>query len=71
MLGQEQLREVKEWVTRTREEGRMAVLVSGVPVTRNWSGGGDEMDSWAVSRKTSLLSVLPEASLTSWYHLST
>lgn len=49
MLGQAQLREVKEWVARTRLEGRMAVLVSGVPVTRNWSGGGDEMDSWAVS----------------------
>ena len=59
MLGQRQLEEVRKWVRKEgEEEGRLLVLVSGVPVTRNWSEGKDEFDSWAVShlRSSQLLS---------------
>ncbi|KAJ7484337.1 PhoD-like phosphatase-domain-containing protein [Mycena latifolia] len=44
MLGAEQLDELLRWIGA--EEG-WKVVVSGVPMTRNWSEGGDEMDSWA------------------------
>ncbi|KAJ7248237.1 PhoD-like phosphatase-domain-containing protein [Mycena haematopus] len=44
MLGEEQLGELLEWIDT--EKG-WKVVVSGVPITRNWSEGGDEMDSWA------------------------
>ncbi|WRT66788.1 uncharacterized protein IL334_003751 [Kwoniella shivajii] len=48
MLGELQLMAVKRWVEmQGRKEGRLLVLVSGVPVTRNWSEGKDELDSWA------------------------
>ncbi|WWC87142.1 uncharacterized protein L201_002028 [Kwoniella dendrophila CBS 6074] len=48
MLGQQQLKAVKDWIElQGRKEGRLLVLVSGVPVTRNWSEGRDELDSWA------------------------
>ncbi|WWC71166.1 uncharacterized protein I206_105119 [Kwoniella pini CBS 10737] len=48
MLGGQQLRAVKDWVEQKgRREGKLLVLVSGVPVTRNWSEGKDELDSWA------------------------
>jgi alkaline phosphatase D len=51
MLGAEQLQDLRDWVnTEGRKARRLLVLVSGVPVTRNWSEGGDEFDSWAVSR---------------------
>lgn len=51
MLGAQQLYHVREWVEREgRLAGKLLVLVSGVPITRNWSEGGDEFDSWAVSR---------------------
>ena len=50
MLGQRQMEEIRKWVVKQgEEEGRLLVLVSGVPVTRNWSEGKDEFDSWAVS----------------------
>lgn len=49
MLGATQLQAVREWVQRESEAGRLLVLVSGVPMTRNWSEGKDEFDSWAVS----------------------
>lgn len=50
MLGVQQLADLRVWVDREgKREGRLLVLVSGVPVTRNWSEGGDEFDSWAVS----------------------
>lgn len=50
MLGARQLQAVKDWIElEGRENGRLLVLVSGVPMTRNWSEGGDEFDSWAVS----------------------
>lgn len=55
MLGERQLREVEEWIEREgRDQGRLLVLVSGVPFTRNWSEGKDEFDSWAVSLITVL-----------------
>ncbi|KAJ7025564.1 PhoD-like phosphatase [Mycena alexandri] len=44
MLGTEQLQELLVWITN--EKG-WKVIVSGVPMTRNWSKGSDEMDSWA------------------------
>ncbi|KAF5344145.1 hypothetical protein D9758_008844 [Tetrapyrgos nigripes] len=44
MLGKQQLEELEEWI---RKEKGWKVIVSGVPFTRNWSEGGDEMDSWA------------------------
>ncbi|THV08438.1 Metallo-dependent phosphatase [Dendrothele bispora CBS 962.96] len=44
MLGKQQLAELEAWI---RDEKGWKVIVSGVPFTRNWSGGGDEMDSWA------------------------
>ncbi|KAJ7681143.1 PhoD-like phosphatase-domain-containing protein [Mycena rosella] len=44
MLGAEQLGELLWWIDA--EDG-WKVVVSGVPMTRNWSEGGDEMDSWA------------------------
>ncbi|KAJ6600031.1 PhoD-like phosphatase-domain-containing protein [Mycena vulgaris] len=44
MLGAAQLAELLRWIDA--EEG-WKVVVSGVPMTRNWSEGGDEMDSWA------------------------
>ncbi|KAF8218261.1 PhoD-like phosphatase [Mycena galopus ATCC 62051] len=44
MLGADQLAELLRWIST--EQG-WKVIVSGVPVTRNWSEGGDEMDSWA------------------------
>ncbi|KAI9637010.1 PhoD-like phosphatase-domain-containing protein [Dioszegia hungarica] len=48
MLGVQQLADLRVWVDREgKREGRLLVLVSGVPVTRNWSEGGDEFDSWA------------------------
>ncbi|KAK4688688.1 alkaline phosphatase D, partial [Tremellales sp. Uapishka_1] len=48
MLGEEQKRAVRDWALQEGEvEGRLLVLVTGVPVTRNWSEGKDEMDSWA------------------------
>lgn len=49
MLGERQLARLKEWVEREDGEGRLLVLVSGVPFTRNWSEGSDEVDSWGVS----------------------
>lgn len=49
MLGESQLTAVKEWAEEGTREGKLLVLVSGVPITRNWSEGKDEMDSWAVS----------------------
>lgn len=45
MLGSKQLDKVKQWIRE--KDGKLKVLVSGVPFTRNWSEGGDEMDSWA------------------------
>lgn len=52
MLGAQQLADLRDWVEEEgRQEGRLLVLASGVPVTRNWSEGGDEFDSWAVSQK--------------------
>nr|KIR49502.1 alkaline phosphatase D [Cryptococcus bacillisporus CA1280] len=47
MLGESQLTAVKEWAEEGTREGKLLVLVSGVPITRNWSEGKDEMDSWA------------------------
>ncbi|WVW85153.1 hypothetical protein I302_107191 [Kwoniella bestiolae CBS 10118] len=48
MLGEQQLRDVMDWINiQGRKEGRLLVLVSGVPATRNWSEGKDELDSWA------------------------
>ncbi|KAF7368921.1 Alkaline phosphatase family protein [Mycena venus] len=44
MLGAEQLAELLQWI---KTEKGWKVLVSGVPMTRNWSEGSDEMDSWA------------------------
>ncbi|KAJ7198838.1 PhoD-like phosphatase [Mycena pura] len=44
MLGSEQLNELLRWIET--EEG-WKVVVSSVPMARNWSEGGDEMDSWA------------------------
>ncbi|KAJ7749323.1 PhoD-like phosphatase-domain-containing protein [Mycena maculata] len=44
MLGAEQLDELLRWIVA--EEG-WKVVVSGVPMTRNWSKGADAMDSWA------------------------
>jgi alkaline phosphatase D len=50
MLGSEQLQRLKQWVHEEgQEKGRLLVVVSGVPFTRNWSKGKDEFDSWAVS----------------------
>jgi alkaline phosphatase D len=49
MLGQRQLDRLSQWAIRENEEGRLLVLVSGVPFTRNWSEGKDEVDSWGVS----------------------
>ncbi|ODO09633.1 hypothetical protein I350_01844 [Cryptococcus amylolentus CBS 6273] len=46
MLGERQLLEVGKWVERGREKDMLLVLVSGVPMTRNWALGRDEMDSW-------------------------
>ena len=50
MLGDRQMHHLRSWVERegTRYR-RLLVVVSGVPLTRNWSKGGDEFDSWAVS----------------------
>ncbi|WWC63026.1 uncharacterized protein I303_105625 [Kwoniella dejecticola CBS 10117] len=48
MLGAQQLRAMRDWVEQQgRREGRLLVFASGVPVTRNWSEGKDELDSWA------------------------
>ncbi|KAL0247456.1 hypothetical protein I308_104495 [Cryptococcus tetragattii IND107] len=47
MLGESQLTAVKEWAEEGTRDGKLLVLVSGVPITRNWSEGKDEMDSWA------------------------
>ncbi|WVQ83287.1 hypothetical protein IAT38_005426 [Cryptococcus sp. DSM 104549] len=47
MLGAEQLEAVKIWVAEGNKSGKLLVLVSGVPLTRNWSGGSDEFDTWA------------------------
>ncbi|WVQ95011.1 hypothetical protein IAU59_002103 [Kwoniella sp. CBS 9459] len=62
MLGAEQLAELKRWI---KSEGgtRLLVLVSGVPVTRNWSGGKDELDSWAgyLDEREEILELLWEA----------
>lgn len=49
MLGESQFTAVKEWAEEGTRDGKLLVLVSGVPITRNWSEGDDEMDSWAVS----------------------
>ncbi|WVQ76114.1 hypothetical protein IAR50_005756 [Cryptococcus sp. DSM 104548] len=46
MLGETQLAEVGKWVKRGNERNMLLVLVSGVPMTRNWALGKDEMDSW-------------------------
>jgi alkaline phosphatase D len=51
MLGLDQLLRLKRWIEQEGgSNGRLLVLVSGVPFTRNWSKGKDEFDSWAVSR---------------------
>jgi alkaline phosphatase D len=51
MLGETQLLHLRSWVEQEGgQENRLLVVVSGVPFTRNWSKGGDEFDSWAVSR---------------------
>ncbi|KAK7470526.1 hypothetical protein VKT23_001951 [Stygiomarasmius scandens] len=44
MLGKQQFAELEAWIM---SEKGWKVIVSGVPFTRNWSEGGDEMDSWA------------------------
>lgn len=49
MLGESQLTAVKEWAEEGTRDGKLLVLVSGVPITQNWSEGKDEMDSWALS----------------------
>lgn len=50
MLGEEQLQRLRRWVKEEGQvNGRLLVVVSGVPFTRNWSRGKDEFDSWAVS----------------------
>lgn len=49
MLGARQMEYLRTWVKKEAGEGRLLVLVSGVPMTRNWSEGKDEFDSWAVS----------------------
>lgn len=49
MLGSQQLSDLRRWVEKEGKQ-RLLVLVSGVPITRNWSEGGDEFDSWAVSQ---------------------
>jgi alkaline phosphatase D len=51
MLGDTQMRHLRVWAAvKGEHEKRLLVVVSGVPFTRNWSKGGDEFDSWAVSR---------------------
>jgi alkaline phosphatase D len=50
MLGDRQMRHLRSWAYREGTQNkRLLVVVSGVPFTRNWSKGGDEFDSWAVS----------------------
>jgi alkaline phosphatase D len=50
MLGDRQMHHLRSWVDREGTQNkRLLVVVSGVPFTRNWSKGGDEFDSWAVS----------------------
>ncbi|OXG76260.1 alkaline phosphatase D [Cryptococcus neoformans Gb118] len=49
MLGESQFMAVKEWAEEGTRDGKLLVLVSGVPITRNWSEGEDEMDSWGAS----------------------
>ncbi|KAK7039238.1 hypothetical protein VNI00_010143 [Paramarasmius palmivorus] len=44
MLGARQLEALRKWI---RSEKGWKVVVSGVPMTQNWSGGLDAMDSWA------------------------
>ncbi|WVF67424.1 hypothetical protein IAT40_002180 [Kwoniella sp. CBS 6097] len=62
MLGVEQLAHVKRWIKK-EGESRLLVLVSGVPVTRNWSEGKDELDSWAgyLDEREEILELLWEA----------
>ncbi|ESK93932.1 alkaline phosphatase family protein [Moniliophthora roreri MCA 2997] len=43
MLGLRQLEALKAWI---RSEKGWKVVVSGVPMTQNWSKGSDAMDSW-------------------------
>jgi alkaline phosphatase D len=50
MLGDRQMGHLREWACQEgSQQQRLLVVVSGVPFTRNWSKGGDEFDSWAVS----------------------
>ena len=50
MLGARQMHHLRTWAAEEGDkEERLLVVVSGVPFTRNWSKGGDEFDSWAVS----------------------
>jgi alkaline phosphatase D len=50
MLGEQQMAHLRFWANKEGEtDKRLLVVVSGVPFTRNWSKGGDEFDSWAVS----------------------
>lgn len=46
MLGTQQLDDVLSWLEKETEKGRLKVLVSSVPFTRNWRGG-ESVDSWA------------------------
>ena len=49
MLGELQMEHLRSWAGREGQDlTRLLVIVSGVPLTRNWSKGGDEFDSWAV-----------------------
>ncbi|OWT38389.1 alkaline phosphatase D [Cryptococcus neoformans Bt1] len=49
MLGESQFMAIKEWAEEGTRDGKLLVLVSGVPITRNWSEGEDKMDSWGAS----------------------
>ena len=46
MLGTQQLADVLSWLETETKKGRLKVLVSSVPFTRNWRGD-ESVDSWA------------------------